>query len=114
MAEKLTTEQIASLLPCPFCGGPANGEGCAVDCPNESCAGYWVDCTPEQWNRRTPAPPEARDDYAKICDKQAELHRESAGISYQRGEYENSRWAEAMADGAAECAAMIRAAREKA
>jgi hypothetical protein len=51
-----------TLLPCPFCGGPAEVQA-AIDWPNhrqvtcQSCAAntYGTRCV-ERWNRRAPGP----------------------------------------------------------
>lgn len=50
-----------TLLPCPFCGGPAVNVGCEyITCGaawNHDCAGHQLRCLPCDWNRRASPQP---------------------------------------------------------
>jgi hypothetical protein len=53
----MTDEQ--QLLPCPFCGAPAEVEKMgddseAISCSDAECCATVLCCDAEQWNRRTP------------------------------------------------------------
>ena len=51
---EMTPDEVAALLPCPFCGRDARERDGKIGCKNLDCAAYMLPATREEWNHRSP------------------------------------------------------------